>query len=91
MLHAIGPGAKRDETGKPTTTKMFASNAKSLAITKTVLMIRRACCVEESLHFGPALLSRKRSLLSEFIAEQDFCFTRLNGNHSFRDCTKANK
>ena len=64
-LRAIGSRAKTEETVQPKTKKCLNQTIKALAITKASLIIRRACCVKESMPFGLSLRSRKRKPLSE--------------------------
>ena len=62
---------------------------RALSITKASLLIRRACSVRESIPFGAAFKEKNGTQLAKFVAEQKLCFTCLNGNHGFRNCTKA--
>ena len=74
-------------------TKVFASNAKVSDKTKEKPKFPPcSVCKGQHAFWNCAVFKDKNATQrAKYVAEQKLCFARLQGNHSFRNCSKARK
>ena len=90
-LRVLNSKAKNEEPVKPKISKVFAANSQ---------VTRKA---QEKFKFPPCVLCKGSHALwifavfkeknatqrAKYVAEQKLCFAGFNGNHSFRQCSRA--
>ena len=84
---------KNEEPVKPKTTKIFAANSQviSNAQDKSKFPPCILCKGSHSLWNCAVFKGKKATQRAKYVAEQKLCFACLNGNHSFRQCSRAKK
>ena len=92
-LRVLNSKAKNEEQVKPKTTNVFAANSQvtSKAQDKSKLP---PCVLWKGSHalWKRAVFKEKNATHRlKYVAEQNLCFACLNGNHSFRQCSRAKK
>ena len=92
-LRLLNSKAKNEEPVKPKTTKVFAANRQvtSKAQDKSKLP---PCVLRKGSHalWNCAVFKETNATQrAKYVPEQKLCFACLNGNHSFRQCSRAKK
>ena len=84
---------KNEEPVKPKTTKYFAANSQvtSKAQDKSKFPPCVLCKGSQALWNCAVFREKNATQRAKFQAEQKPCFPCLNGNHNFRQCSRAKK
>ena len=84
---------KKEEPVKPKTTKVFAANSQvtSKAQDKSKFPPCVLCKGSHALWNCAVFKEKNATHRAKYVAEQKLCFACLNGNHSFRQCSRAKK
>ena len=92
-LRVLNSKSKNEEPVKPKTTKYFAANSQvtSKAQDKSKFPPCVLCNGSHSLWNCAVFNEKNATQRAKFLAEQKLCFACLNGNHSFRQCSRAKK
>ena len=92
-LRLLTSKAKNEEPVKPKTTKVFAANSQvtSNAQDKSKFPPCAFCKCSHALWNCAVFKEKNATQRAKYIAEQKLCFACLNGNHSFRQCSRAKK
>ena len=92
-LHVLNSKAKNEEPFKRKTTKIFAANSQvtSKAQDKSKFPPWVLCKGSHALWNCAVFKEKNATQRAKYVAEQKLCFACLNGNHSFRQCSRAKK
>ena len=92
-LRVLKSKAKNEEAVKPKTTKVFAANSQitSMAQDKSEFPPCVLCKGSHALWICAVFKEKNATQRAKYVAEQKRCFTCLNGNHSFPQCSRAKK
>ena len=92
-LRLLNSKAKNEEPVKPKTTKVFAANSQvsSKAQDKSKFPPCVLCKGSHALWNCAVFKEKNATQRAKYVAEQKLCFACLNGNHSFRQCSRAKK
>ena len=92
-LRVLNSKAKNEEPVKPKTTKVFAANTKvtSKAQNKSKFPLFVLCKGIYALWNCAVFKKKNATQRAKQVAEQKLCFACLNGNHSFRQYSRAKK
>ena len=92
-LRLLSSKAKNEEPVKPKTTKVFAANSQvtSKAQDKSKFPPCVLCKGSHALWNCAVFKEKNATQRAKYVAEQKLCFACLNGNHSFRQCSRAKK
>ena len=84
---------KNEEPFKPKKTKVFAANSQvtSKAQDKSKFPPCVLCKGSHALWNCAVFKEKNATQRAKYVAEQKLCFACLNGNHSFRQCSRAKK
>ena len=92
-LRVLNSKAKNEEPVKPKTTKVFAANSQVTNKDQDKSKFP-PCVLYKSSHalWNCAVFKEKNDTQrAKYVAEQKLCFACLNGNHNFRQCSRAKK
>ena len=92
-LRVLNSKAKNEEPVKPKTIKVFAANSQvtSKAQDKSKFPPCVLCKGSHALWNCAVFKEKNATQRAKYVAEQRLCFACLNGNHSFRQCSRAKK
>ena len=92
-LRLLNSKAKNEEPVKPKTTKVFAANSQvsSKAQDKPKFPPCVLCKGSHALGNCAFFKEKNATQRAKYVAEQKLCFACLNGNHSFRQCSRTKK
>ena len=92
-LRLVNSKAKNEEPVKPKTTKVFAANSQvtSKAQDKSKFPPCVLCKGSHALWNCAVFKEQNATQRAKYVAEQKLCFACLNGNQSFRQCSRAKK
>ena len=92
-LRVLNSKAENEEPVKPKTTKVFAANSQvtSKAQDKSNFPPCVFCKCSHALWNWAVFKEKNATQRAKYVAEQKLCLACLNGNHSFRQCSRAKK
>ena len=78
---------------KPKTSKVFAANTKVTSKAQDKSKFSPCVLCKGSHEFWKCAIFKEKNATqrTKYVAEQKLCFACLNGNHSFRQCSRAKK
>ena len=89
-LGVLNSKAKNEEPVKSKTTKVFAAISQVTSKAQVKFKFPR-CVLCKGLWICAVFKEKNATQRAKYVAEQKLCIACLNGNHSFRQCSRAKK